>query len=271
MSATSQDVDEAIAFVRQVAQSGAQVLAPGAFKAHAFDAKSAAIDLVTDFDRRAEKAVIDTIAARFPSDVILAEEGGLRAGRTGRRWIVDPLDGTTNFAHGLPFFCVSVALEEAGVVTVGAIEAPALGWSFWGARGRGAWLERAGSPPTKLTVSPTAQLGRALLGTGFPYDNATSPANNFAEFVALYPQTQGVRRVGAAALDLCMVAAGWLDGYWEMKLKPWDSAAGALFVAEAGGQVTNWSGGALDLDDGFCLASNGRVHEQLVAAIAAAR
>ncbi len=262
--------DDEVAFVRQVAASGAAVLAEGAFWAHTFASKSASVDLVTEFDRRAEAAVVAAIRSRFADDTILAEEGGLRAGAATRRWIVDPLDGTTNFSHGLPFFCVSVALEVAGVVTIGAVDAPALGWRFWAVRGGGAWLERAGAT-TKLSVSATEKMAHTLLGTGFPYDNATSPANNFAQFSALYPQTQGVRRVGAAALDLCMVAAGWLDGYWEMKLKPWDTAAGALLVAEAGGRVTNWQGGALLLDDGFCLASNGRVHAQIVAALAAVR
>src|SRR5262249_20237982 len=152
--------------------------------------------------------IIDAITARFPGDQILAEEGGAHgAAGAPRRWLVDPLDGTTNFAHGLPFFCVSIAVEEAGELCAGVVEAPALGWTFAAERGQGAW--RGGA---RLSVSATETLTQALMATGFPVDNAVSERNNFDEFVALYKQSQGVRRVGAAALDLAMVAAGWLDG-----------------------------------------------------------
>jgi myo-inositol-1(or 4)-monophosphatase len=246
---------------RELASRAGALLGEGAFRAHAADRKRTSVDLVTDYDRRSEALIIDGLRAARPDDRILAEEGGDH-GAGDRRWIIDPLDGTTNFAHGLPFFVVSIGLEIAGAPSVGVIEAPALGWSFFTARGEGAWLN-----DQRIAVSQVAALDEALLATGFPYDNATSEKNNFAEFVHLYRATQGVRRVGAAALDLAMTAAGWLDGYWEMKLKPWDLAAGALLVEEAGGRVTSWSGGPCSVDAGEIVATNGRIHDALVAAL----
>jgi myo-inositol-1(or 4)-monophosphatase len=252
-------------FVREVAAQAGAILAEGAFRAHGAERKRTAVDLVTEYDRRSEALIVAAIAARFPGDRIVAEEGG-EHGHGDRRWLVDPLDGTTNFAHGLPFFCVSIGLEVAGRPEVGVVAAPALGWTFSAARGKGAWLDHA-SVVRRLSVSATPTLGESLLATGFPYDNATSPNNNFAEFVRLYPQTQGVRRVGAAALDLCMVAAGWLDGYWEMKLKPWDTCAGTLLVEEAGGLVSDYHGGPYLADLGEVVASNGRIHPSLLDAL----
>jgi myo-inositol-1(or 4)-monophosphatase len=255
-----------LGFVRQIAADAGALLKEGAGRAHTARSKAAPVDLVTEYDRRAEALLVDAVRRAFPGDHILAEEGGASgaAGAAGRRWLIDPLDGTTNFAHGLPFFCVSVGVEEAGELVAGVVEAPALGWSFSAARGEGA---RLGDQP--LHVSATDTLAASLLATGFPYDVATSPRNNFAQFEALYRRSHGVRRVGAAALDLAMVAAGWFDGYWEMKLKPWDLAAGALLCTEAGGRVTSWSGGAFAVDAGEVVASNGRVHDEIVEALAA--
>jgi myo-inositol-1(or 4)-monophosphatase len=243
------------------AQAGA-LLRQGAFRGHGAERKATAVDLVTEYDRRSEALVVETLRAAFPDDTIVAEEGGGVAGGAERRWWVDPLDGTTNFAHGLPFFCVSIGLEVRGQLAVGVVEAPALGWSFSTARGQGAHLGE-----TPLRVSDTESLAAWLLATGFPYDVASDPRNNFAEFAALYRASQGVRRVGAAALDLAMVAAGWLDGYWEMKLRPWDLAAGALLVEEAGGRVSTWSGAPLQLAGGEVVATNGRIHDALVATL----
>ncbi|HUQ08273.1 MAG TPA: inositol monophosphatase family protein [Kofleriaceae bacterium] len=254
-----------LSFARRIASEAGGILKSGAFQSHVADRKRVETDLVTEYDRRSEKLIVEAIREQFPGDLILAEEGGQTgAPASGRRWLIDPLDGTTNFAHGLPFFCVSIALEVEGEPIIGVVQAPALGWSFWAARGEGAWWNGR-----RLAVSGTPTLGEALLATGFPYDRKTSPENNFDQFVAMKKQAQGVRRLGAAALDLAMVGAGWLDGYWEMKLKPWDLAAGALIVTEAGGRVSAWSGGAFVVDSGEAVATNGRIHDALVAALRA--
>jgi myo-inositol-1(or 4)-monophosphatase len=249
-------------FVRDVAARAGAILAEGAFRAHEAERKRTAVDLVTDYDKRSEALIVAAIQARFPDDLIVAEESATSIGSAGRRWLVDPLDGTTNFAHGLPFFCVSIGLEVGGRAELGVVAAPALGWTFFGARGQGAFFN-----DKRMSVSATETLQDSLLATGFPYDSSTSPRNNFDEFVRLYKRTQGVRRAGAAALDLCMTAAGWFDGYWELKLKPWDVCAGALFVEEAGGRVSDWTGGPFSSDGGEIVASNGHLHQLLVDAL----
>ncbi len=270
-------------FVHDLGEEAGRLLANGAFRSHAAASKSLRTDLVTEYDRRSEAYLTARIASRFPEDLIVAEEasqGELAAAKPGqRRWLIDPLDGTTNFSHGLPFFCISIAVEVDGVVQAGAVEAPALGWRFVAEQGSGAWLWRrdptaaggGGGTPHRLRVSQTDTLGGALLATGFPYDRATSPENNFAEFVALQKRALAVRRVGAAALDLALTASGQFDGYWEMKLKPWDLAAGILLVTEAGGRVTNYDGGPIVFGEGRVVASNGHIHDELRAAVSAAR
>src|SRR5262249_46804634 len=159
----------------------------GAFRAHTSHHKGTTVDLVTDYDRRSEALIVSALSAAYPGDRIVAEESGVRGQPAERRWLIDPLDGTTNFAHGLPFFCVSIGLEVGGRPQLSVVVAPALGWSFWAARGQGAfWNDQP------LRVSATASLGESLLATGFPYDNATSPLNNFGPFVHLYKCTQGI-------------------------------------------------------------------------------
>ncbi len=258
-----------LAVARRIAVEAGAIVRAGAGRRHASDAKRTAVDLVTEYDKRSEAHIVAALRAAFPDDEVVAEEGGGQGGASGRRWLVDPLDGTTNFAHGLPFFCVSIAVEDAQGPLCGVVEAPALGWQFFGARGQGAFLVERGMAERRLAVSDTAALSASLLATGFPYDTASSPRNNLAEWARLYPQTQGLRRVGAAALDLCFVAAGWVDGYWELKIKPWDVAAGALFVLEAGGRVTGYRGQPFRSDAGEILASNGRLHDELSRALVA--
>jgi myo-inositol-1(or 4)-monophosphatase len=217
-----------------------------------------AIDLVTEADHAAEQAIVAILRARHPDHDILAEEGDYGRRGADQRWIVDPLDGTTNFAHGLPWFAVSIALEVLGVVILGAVFNPHNRELFVAERGRGATLN-----DRPLRVSTTASLERALLTTGFAYDHKTSPDNNYMHFERFQRAAQAVRRLGVASLDLACVAAGRFDGFWELKLKPWDVAAGVLLVEEAGGQVSDYAGAPMPLDRGEILASNGRLHASM--------
>lgn len=221
------------------------------------------VDLVSEVDLRAEEIVVDVLSAAFPDDGIVAEEGAPLAPGEARVWYVDPIDGTTNFSHGLPQFCVSIALHDQEGAAVGVIYDPLRRWTFHARRGGGAWLGGR-----RLRVSSAARLDRALLATGFPYDRRTVDDNNVAEFAHLIRNCQGIRRMGAAALDLAFVAAGWLDGFWESKLEPWDMAAGALLVEEAGGRVTDRRGASSKLAPPTLVATNGRIHDALVAELA---
>ncbi len=225
------------------------------------------VDLVTRVDREAEALIVGAIRSRFPDHVVVAEEG---AGETtpapsgpSTRWIVDPIDGTTNFVHRFPFFAVSIGVEVDGEPALGVIHAPALGETYSATRGGGASLN--GAP---IRVSTTETLIGSLLATGFAYDRWERPRNNLAEFAALTMRTRGVRRAGAASLDLAYVAAGRLDGYWEFGLAPWDVAAGSLIVAEAGGRVTDIDGGHTHRSGDSILATNGPLHEPLGAVLA---
>ncbi len=230
--------------------------------------KSNPRDLVTEWDLRSEELIRKTLDERAPGIPILGEEGGLTSSADtestdGLRWLVDPIDATVNFAHGLPIWSVTVALErvEANTseIVVGIVFAPRLGWWFEATAGGGA-RDAHGS----IAVSAVERLDRALLATGFPYDRATHPENNFAEWEHFQRHAGACRRMGCASLDLCVVATGWLDGYWERRLQPWDIAAGALIVREAGGTVTNTTGGRFDAHAGEVVASNGSIHAEMM-------
>lgn len=224
------------------------------------------VDLVTRYDLASEAYIRTEMARRLPWCDLVAEESG--GAITAGRPVVyaDPLDGTTNFSHGHPFFAVSLALASDGAFLAGVVIAPALGWEYLAARGAG--VTRNGA---LCHVSEVTALDRALLATGFPYDRRTSPDDNLGTFVDLEKHhAQGIRRCGSAALDLCMVADGTYDGYWEHKLQPWDLAAGAVLVVEAGGRVTSFAGGSADVLAGELVASNGGIHGELLRAIAAA-
>lgn len=221
--------------------------------------KEHATDVVTEWDARAEELISAELARRAPGIAILGEELGSH-GSSADRWVVDPIDGTVNFAHGFPMFGVSIGYEVAGDPIAGVVVAPAMHWTFAAARGLGATMNGA---PIHVSATPTVE--RSMLVTGFPYDRKVSPKNNFAEWEKMQRRAEAVRRVGAASLDLCMVACGWFDGYWEMKLKPWDLSAGACIVREAGGRVTGLGGGAFDSNTGEAVATNGLIHDQLLA------
>jgi len=229
---------------------------------HDVSYKGSPTNLVTEMDRGAEAIILDAIRARFPGHGVLAEESGARSGTEPHRWIVDPLDGTTNYAHGLPIYCVSIALELDGDLAVGVLYDPSRDECFVAERGRGATLN--GAP---LRVSATPTLGLSLLGTSYPNDLRTAPRNNLAEHAALIQRCRSVRSLGSAALGLAAVAAGRLDGYWEQRLGAWDIAAGALLIREAGGTVTAVTGAPLDLVAPTIAASNGPIHSDLLHAL----
>jgi myo-inositol-1(or 4)-monophosphatase len=224
-------------------------------------AKSAPIDLVTEVDHACEALCVERIGAERPDDAILAEEGG-GEDRPGAawRWVIDPLDGTMNFAHGYPRFCVSIGVERAGRSEIGVVYDPLLDELFAATRGGGA--TRNGRP---IRVSGVRELGSALLATGFAYDVHRSAEDNLAHFAKFVKRARGLRRDGSAALDLCYVAAGRFDGFWELKLHPWDVAAGNLIVEEAGGRTSDFSGRPASGDGRETLASNGALHEVMLA------
>lgn len=216
------------------------------------------IDLVTEMDLSVERTLIRQIRRRFPRDAVLAEESGTWPERGSGLWLIDPLDGTTNYAHGFPFYAVSIAYACSGQVELGVVYAPQLDHLFWARRGKGAFRGRE-----RLRVSESSVLDAALVATGFPYDVREHRLNNLAYFRRAQLGTRGVRRAGAASLDFAYLAAGVFDGYWELRLKPWDMAAGALLVTEAGGKVTDLNGRPFHLRSASVLASNGKIHDHL--------
>lgn len=216
-------------------------------------------NLVTEIDLASEQLIVQLLLARFPGQGILAEEGDYPGGDGTHVWIIDPLDGTTNFAHGYPWFCVSIALQVGGETVLGVIHNPMTDELFTAAIGIGAF--RNGS---RIRVSERQPLSGALLATGFPYDCATDPENNFNHFIRFQKAARGIRRAGAAALDLAYLAAGRLDGFWEVKLKPWDVAAGTLLVQEAGGRVSAFDGGPYEVTNHRILASNSLIHDEMI-------
>jgi len=218
------------------------------------------VNLVTDVDLAAEELIVSRIRTAFPAHSILAEECHNEApSNEGIHWVIDPLDGTTNYAHGYPVFSVSIGLEISGEVEWGVVFDPVRDELYSARRGSGASCNGV-----SLSVSKTTALGSSLLATGFPYDLQISQENNLDNFCGFAVRVQGVRRAGSAALDLCYVAAGRFDGFWEFKLKPWDCAAGSLVVREAGGVVTSFNGGPLSIYQGEVVASNGLIHQEML-------
>jgi myo-inositol-1(or 4)-monophosphatase len=222
--------------------------------------KSASIDLVTEVDEACEALIVKALGQERPHDAILAEEGG-GSDRDGAewRWIIDPLDGTTNYAHGYPRFCVSIGIERNDERELGVIYDPLLDELYTAVRGEGAFLNGR-----RLRVSGELDFGAALLATGFAYDIRKSLEDNLNHFALVIKQARAVRRDGSAALDLCYVAAGRFDGFWEMKLHPWDVAAGLLIVEEAGGAISDMRGGPALRSGRETVASNGHIHARLI-------
>ncbi|MBZ0168012.1 histidinol-phosphate phosphatase [Candidatus Methylomirabilis lanthanidiphila] len=216
-------------------------------------------NLVTDMDRRSEETIADLVRQTLPHHSVVCEEGTRLEGDSGYRWYVDPLDGTTNYAHGYPCYSVSIGVEKDGDLIFGCVYDPSQEELFIAERGGGAFLNGK-----RLRVSAIANLPDALLATGFPNDVAGTKDNNLDYFVRFMKRAQGVRRPGSAALDLCYVAAGRFDSFWELKLYPWDMAAGVLIVTEAGGRVTDLRGGPHHLSNPQIVASNGLLHDEML-------
>lgn len=221
------------------------------------------IDLVTQADLDSEALILEAIQRTFPGHAVLAEESGTHGERSAPLWIVDPLDGTTNFAHGFPHFCVSIALHQENACTLGVIYDPLREETFWATAGQGAYLN-----DRPLRVTPVDRLVRSVIATGFSYGRAMVVHNNIAEFTRVMRRVQGIRRAGSAALDVAYVAAGRLDGYWEYYMQPWDIAAGALMVCEAGGLVTELDGGPWTPWSESTLAAGPALHPRLREALA---
>jgi len=229
----------------------------GAIQQEHIDSKQA-FDFVTFADREAERILIEQLHAVFPDHSFYAEESQ-RAPAGGYRWIIDPLDGTTNYVHGVPHFAISVALEREGEIILGLIYDPTRDEMFRAEIGRGAFLNDA-----PISVSSISDPAVSLLATGFPFKQKQNLDAYLASFQALFQQVSGIRRIGSAALDLAYVACGRFEGYWELGLSPWDVAAGSLLVQEAGGRISDFSGGAQAVWHGNVVASNGALHAMML-------
>ena len=221
-------------------------------------------NLVTEIDKRSEDIIIEIVRKHFPHHDILAEESGKKKGNTSSeyRWVIDPLDGTTNFTHSLPVFCVSIAVEHNDQILLGVIYDPNFDELFTAERGKGAYLNSK-----RLRVSKTQSLEKSLLVTGFPYNIVENPNRAIEHFIHFLMKAQAVRRIGSAAIDLAYAAAGRYDGFWEVALNPWDVAAGALLVEEAGGKITDFKGNHFSIYKPEVLASNGVVHQAMIDAL----
>jgi myo-inositol-1(or 4)-monophosphatase len=249
-------------FAVELAKEAGQVLMDCFERRLVVESKSSEIDLVTEADVASEKLIVKAIRERYPEHGVLSEEG-LGEKQAGEfLWLIDPLDGTTNYAHGYPVFCVSIALQREGETVLGVTYDPVRDELFCAEKGQGAYCNGR-----RLSVSGAINLRRSLLATGFPYARASIEDNNVAEFGRIMPRVQGVRRGGAATLDMAYVAAGRLDGYWEFHLSPWDWAAGDLLVQEAGGRTSDVSGQPWRLRSKNMVATNGLLHEEMLAVL----
>jgi myo-inositol-1(or 4)-monophosphatase len=253
--------EQEIAVARQAAQEAGQILRHMLGKVNRIS-KKAEIDLVTEADLQSEKAILDIISRKFPEDSILSEERGESRHLPDRVWLIDPLDGTTNFAHCLPFFAISIALEVKKNIVLGLVFNPYWEEYFEAVEGMGAFLKQK-----PIQVSQTMELGEALLVTGFPYDVHQKPQRVMELFQKMLVRAQGIRRLGSAAIDLCYVAAGRFDGFWEAGLKPWDTAAGMIILQEAGGKLSNYDSEPYSPYSKSIVASNPFIHSAMLRAL----
>ena len=260
---TTTELTRLVEIAREAAELGGAELMRHYGRLASIKSKGRVGDLVTNADVAAEKVVLDCLAAATPDIAVLAEESGAAGEQDGLRWCVDPLDGTTNFAHGYPFFATSIGLTFRQTPVLGAIAVPFLKEVYWGAPGIGAFCNEQA-----ITVSSCQQLEDSLLVTGFAYDRHTRLDNNYAEFCWLTHRTRGVRRGGAAAVDLAFVAAGRQDGYWERGLSPWDLAAGVALVDIAGGHISGYQGEAFQLNSGRVVAAGPQLHPAILDVLA---
>lgn len=248
-----------LAVAQKAALEAGEMLKDGFGTTFRIDNKEGRHNLVTEYDHKAEKHIINCIKAQFPDHIFLAEESGATGTPAETvRWIIDPLDGTVNFAHSIPIFCVSIAAERAGELLCGVIYAPMTDELFIGTKGGGAFLNGQ-----SLSVSSTDKLDDAILVTGFPYNAWENPNNCIDHFSSFVRMGLPVRRLGSAAIDLAYLAAGRFDGYWEVSLNSWDVAAGKLLLQEAGGMMTQYDGAPHNLHTGTMLATNGRIHKEM--------
>lgn len=254
------EFDTLIQIAIHAAKQGGAILLDYAQKGFQVHHKEQTINLVTEADLHSEQTIINTIHQAFPDHQILSEEQGLQDIPTHPiKWIIDPLDGTTNFAHGFPMYNVSIGIEHDGACIIGVIYDPTRDELFLGQQGKGATLN--GTP---IHVSTTPKLNEALLVTGFAYDVHTVEDNNLKEFCAFTQRARGMRRTGTAAIDLCYIACGRFDGFWELQLNPWDTAAGKVIVEEAGGTITNYEGQPYSIYGTTLIATNSLIHQEMV-------
>jgi len=254
---TARELKAATRFACELARDAGDVLKKGFSRTRRVTFKGR-IDPVTEYDLKAEKLITGRIGRIYPRHEILAEEGSATGRRSEYCWVIDPLDGTVNYAHGFPVYCVSIALQHHGETIAAAVCDPEREELFWTSRGSRARLNRRA-----ITVSRERRLERALLATGFAYDIGTARRNNLGLFARMARKAQGIRRPGSAAIDLCWLACGRLDGFWELRLHPWDTAAAVLIVGNAGGQVSRLDGQAYCIFDKDILASNGLIHRTM--------
>jgi myo-inositol-1(or 4)-monophosphatase len=261
------DFDHVLEIAEAAARAAGELLMDGFGREKDVRTKSSSIDFVTQYDLAAEALILERLRAAFPGHSLVGEEGAAETGAQPYTWYIDPLDGTNNFSHGFPVFCVSLALYEGQRPLAGVIYDPTRDECFTAAAGRGARLVGpSGVQPLRVSGTPTLKQG--LLATGFPYDVHTSPLDNGAYVARFIKRAFGLRRAGSAALDMAYVAAGRLDGYWEFKVSPWDVAAGILLVQEAGGTVTAIDGAPVALADKLhILADNGLIHEEMLGVV----